>query len=43
MCIECLVVFLDGVGIILWLVFGMNEIGVVMVEKMKEFCLVLWL
>lgn len=43
MCMECLVVFLEGVGIIFWLVFGMNEIGEVIFEKMKENCLIVWL
>lgn len=40
---ECLVVFLEGIFIILWMVLGINEIGEVIVEKMKEIWLVLWL
>lgn len=32
--IECLVVFLDGVGILLWMVLGIDEIGQVIVEIM---------
>ena len=42
MCIECIVVFPDGVGVLPWMLCGTNAIGEATAEKMKEFRLVIW-
>ena len=42
MCVECIVVFPDGIGVLPWMVCGTNEIGEATAEKMKEFRLVVW-
>ncbi len=42
MCIECIVVFPDGVGILPWMLCGTNSIGEATAAKMKEFRLVVW-
>lgn len=42
MCVECIVVFPDGIGVLPWMVCGTNEIGEATAEKMKEYRLVVW-
>ena len=42
MCIECIVVFPDGIGVLPWMLCGTNTIGEATAEKMKEFRLVVW-
>ena len=42
MCTECIVVFPDGIGILPWMLCGINEIGEATAEKMKEFRIVIW-
>ena len=42
MCIECIVVFPDGIGVLSWMVCGTNAIGEATAEKMKEFPLGVW-
>lgn len=42
MCVECIVVFPDGIGVLPWMVCGTNEIGEATAEKMKDFRLVVW-
>ena len=42
MCIECIVVFPDGIGVLPWMLCGTNSIGEATAEKMKEFRLVVW-
>ena len=39
---ECIVVFPDGVNVLLWMVCGTNEIGEATTEKMKTARLVIW-
>ena len=39
---ECIFVFPDGLGVLLWMLCGTNEIGQATAEKMKEFRLVVW-
>ncbi len=42
MCIECIAVFPDGVGVLPWMLCGTTAIGEATAEKMKEFRLVVW-
>ncbi len=42
MCTECIAVFLDGVGILPWMLCGTNAIGEATAKKMEEFRLVIW-
>ena len=42
MCIECIVVFPDGVNVLPWMLSGTNEIGIATAEKMKTARLVVW-
>ncbi len=42
MCIECIAVFPDGVGVLPWMLCGTNEIGEATAEKMKASRLVVW-
>ena len=42
MCIECIVVFPDGVNVLPWMLCGTNEIGEATAEKMKTARLVVW-
>jgi rhamnulose-1-phosphate aldolase len=37
MCIECIVVFPDGVGVIPWIIPGTNEIGKALQRKWNMF------
>lgn len=43
MYLELIVVFLEGVGVILYMCLGINEIGEKMVVKMVDYWVVVWL
>ncbi len=42
MCTECIVVFPDGIGIVLWMIPGTSEIGRATADKMKQYRAVIW-
>ena len=42
MCIECIVVFPDGIGVLRWMLCGTNSISETTEEKVTEFRLVVW-
>lgn len=39
---ECIMVFPDGIGVLPWMLFGCDTIGIATSEKMKHFRLVVW-
>lgn len=39
---ECIMVFPDGIGVLPWMLFGSDTIGLATAEKMKQFRLVVW-
>jgi len=42
MCIEAILIFPEGIGVLPWMLCGTNEIGIATAQKMKEFKIVQW-